>query len=167
MQGRPCAPMRRTAHRRPYYVGEPSNPGANRNLVSGGHKARPYGKTRSGSVGADFISARAAPPRWTHHRRTHAPQGRVRNRVRSAQGRRSMHSIPVGYLIRPYGVDESLRSADCPGPGAGGPMWASAPTRRNHRTSALTTCFRAAKFLYIVPNCLYFETVFFCKFSRN
>src|SRR5699024_6504180 len=28
-----------------------------------------------------------------------------------------------------------MRSAECPDPGGGGPMWASAPTRRNHRTS--------------------------------
>ena len=39
------------------YEAEPSNPGGNRNLVPGGHKARPYGKTGGGSVGADFISA--------------------------------------------------------------------------------------------------------------
>ena len=39
------------------YEAEPSNSGGNRNLVPGGHKARPYGKTGSGSVGADFISA--------------------------------------------------------------------------------------------------------------
>ena len=37
-------------------------PGGNRTPVPGGHKARPYGKTGGGSVGADFISARAAPP---------------------------------------------------------------------------------------------------------
>ena len=45
------------------YEAEPSNSGGNRNLVPGGHKARPYGKTGGGSVGADFISAH------THRRR--------------------------------------------------------------------------------------------------
>ena len=41
------------------YEAEPSNSGGNRNLVPGGHTGRPYGKTGGGSVGADFISARA------------------------------------------------------------------------------------------------------------
>ena len=60
--------------------------GANRDPVSGGHTGRPYGKTESGSVGADFISARPRRrvgctlaervhrPAWyrqqKHHRRT-------------------------------------------------------------------------------------------------
>src|SRR5699024_12403626 len=44
-----CAPLRRR---------EPSNPGANRNLVPGGHTGRPYEKAASGPVGADYISAR-------------------------------------------------------------------------------------------------------------
>ena len=39
-----------------------------RQLGTGGHIGRPYGKTGGGSVGADFISARAAPPRRTHLR---------------------------------------------------------------------------------------------------
>ena len=37
---------------------EPSNLGGNRNQFLGGHKARPYDRAASGSVGADFISAR-------------------------------------------------------------------------------------------------------------
>ena len=47
----PCAPLRRT---------EPSNPGANRNPVPGGHTGRPYERTGGVSVGADFISAQPA-----------------------------------------------------------------------------------------------------------
>ena len=81
----PNAPLRRR---------EPSNPGANHSPVPGGHQGRPYGggggrcgsadclahrsgradvgigpyeKTGSGSVGADFISARAPPRRMHHH----------------------------------------------------------------------------------------------------
>ena len=49
-------------------TGESSSPGASRNPVPGGHTGRPYGKTGGGSVGADFISARAAPPCRMHPR---------------------------------------------------------------------------------------------------
>ena len=42
----------------------------------------------------------------------------VRNRVRYTQSRWSMHPVPGGYIIRPYGVDGgACGSADCPGPG--------------------------------------------------
>ena len=41
------------------YEAEPSNPGGNRNLVPGGHKARPYEETGGGAVGAACMAARA------------------------------------------------------------------------------------------------------------
>mgnify|MGYP005796094405 CR=1 FL=1 len=42
----------------------------------------------------------------------------VRNRVRYTQSRWSMHPVPGGYIIRPYGVDGgACGSADCPVPG--------------------------------------------------
>ena len=42
-----------------------------------------------------------------------------------------MHPVPGGYIIRPYGVDVGVCSQrTAPDPGAGGPMWASALTRR-------------------------------------
>ena len=42
-----------------------------------------------------------------------------------------MHPVPGGYIIRPYGVDVGVcGQRTAPDPGAGGPMWASALTRR-------------------------------------
>ena len=67
--GLPC--MRKLAGRcghRPLR-GKPSNPGANRNLVPGGHTGRPYDETGDESVGAGFMPARAAPLRRIHPRR--------------------------------------------------------------------------------------------------
>ena len=49
-------------------VEEPSYPAGNRNLVSGGHTARPYEETGGGSVGAACMAARTAPPRRIHLR---------------------------------------------------------------------------------------------------
>ena len=49
----------------------PSNPGANRDPVPGGHAGRPYEKTASGSVGADFISARCCRVGCTFAERLH------------------------------------------------------------------------------------------------
>ena len=57
-----CGPMWASAPTR----GKPSEPGP------GGHKARPYENAGSGSVGADYISARDALPRRIRSRRTHA-----------------------------------------------------------------------------------------------
>ena len=127
--------------------GKPSNPGVNRDPVPGGHKARPYGETGGGSVGADFISARA-------HRR-----------VGCTLADRTQKSLPwcQGEVARPPprtegissgGGPEALQSLSQPAPDsslckgslfsqasrtcgrrtalhteAGGPMWASAPTR--------------------------------------
>ena len=152
--------------------GESSNPGVNRDPVPGGHKARPYGETGGGSVGADLISARAAPPRRMHPRRPHAEkpplgdQGEVARRSRDGgdQKRRSPAAynpsvslrlagrcghrplrgepsnpgvnrdpVPGGHKARPYGetgggsVGAVRRTALHTA--AGGPMWASAPTR--------------------------------------
>ena len=60
--------------------------------------------------------------------------------------------VPGGYKIRPYDMGgEWCARRTAPDPGAGGPMWASAPTRRNHRTAAQTTGFQAA--IQAAPAC--------------
>ena len=75
----------------------------------------PYEKTGSGSVGADFISARA-PPRRTHHRRTLlAPMperaGSLVQRELAREARLATSPwSPRGGLGR-------MRSPDCLGPG--------------------------------------------------
>ena len=131
----------------------------------GGHKARPYGKTGSGSVGADFISARAARPRRTHHRRTHSvgadahigPLGagikstiaertrrgaRIRSRVRFTQRWRSMYPVPAACghaALRPQ------RPANCLAHGGWRADVGIGPYEKNHRTSARNgNWFRAA-----------------------
>ena len=107
----------------------------------------PYGETGGGSVGADFISARAAPPRWMHPRRPNAEkpplgdQGEVARRSRD--GGDQKWRGPAAYnpsvslrLTAPFTQGSlflrrrehavrrtALHTA------AGGPMWASAPTR--------------------------------------
>ena len=145
--GLPCTrrPAGRCGHRP--LRGKPSNPGVNRDPVPGGHKARPYGETGGGSVGADLISARAAPPRWMHPRRPHAEkpplgdQGEVARRSRDGgdQKRRGPAAYNPSVSLRltaPFTQGSlflrrrehavrrtALHTA------AGGPMWASAPTR--------------------------------------
>ena len=76
--------------------GKPSNPGVNRDPVPGGHKARPYGETGGGSVGADFISARA-------HRR-----------VGCTLADRTQKSLPLVTKGRWHGeaVTEGIRSGE-------------------------------------------------------
>ena len=89
-----------------------------RKPVRAGIKPAPTRRPGGGSVGADFISARAARPRRTHHRRTHSvgadahigPLGtgikstiaertrrgaRIRSRVRFTQRWRSMYPVPA------------------------------------------------------------------------
>ena len=86
---------------------------------------RPYEKTGSGSVGADFISARA-PPRRMHHRRTHPyGEGNHRTPVRIiARFRAAIKAAPTAGM-----GDGAVRRTALHAE-AGGPMWASAPTRR-------------------------------------
>ena len=59
----PCAPRRRK---------RPSGPGGNRRLLPGGHKARPYDRAASGSVGAPAARAGGKGERggstWTTNR---------------------------------------------------------------------------------------------------
>ena len=84
-----CAPLRR---------GEPSNPGANRNLVPGGHTGRPYERAASGPVGADYISARVG---CTTAERTH---------------RRGAHGASVtGYDFRRCTRSRAAKSRPCKG----------------------------------------------------
>ena len=132
--------------------GEPSNPGVNRDPVPGGHKARPYGETGGGSVGADLISARAAPPRWMHPRRPHAEkpplgdQGEVARRSRD--GGDQKWRGPAAYnpsvslrLTAPFTqgslfsqASRTCGSADCPAHGGWRVDVGIGPYEGNRRT---------------------------------
>ena len=94
--GLPCTrrPAGRCGHQP--LRGKPSNPGVNPDPVPGGHKARPYGETGGGSVGADFISARA-------HRR-----------VGCTLADRTQKSLPLVTKGRWHGeaVTEGIRSGE-------------------------------------------------------
>ena len=83
------------------YEAEPSNPGGNRNLVPGGHKARPYGKTGGGSVGADFISARPHQRvGCTHPVGADVGIGPYEAEPSNPGGNRNL--VPGGHKARPY-----------------------------------------------------------------
>ena len=81
-----------------------------------------------------------APTRRVHHRQTHPVGARMArpSPVPATIGARDISNlVPGGYKIRPYGADGGrCGRRTAPNPGAGGPMWASAPTRRNHQTPA-------------------------------
>ena len=108
----------------------------------------PLRENEKRGVGAAFMAARAAPLRWTYHRRPHPVGARMARPcpVPATTGTRDISNlVPGGYAIRPYNMaGEWCARRTAPDPGAGGPMWASAPTRRNHRTLAQSTGFRAA-----------------------
>ena len=113
--------------------------------LPGGHTGRPYGKTKSVAWGglhgrpcrtaasdappptAPAVGARMARPCPRNHR-----PGRYRT------GFRGICNPPLRHG---RGMVPRRTASD---PGAGGPMWASAPTRRNHRTLAQSNGFRAA-----------------------
>ena len=108
----------------------------------------PLRENEKRGVGAAFMAARAAPLRRTHHRRPHpvgARMARPYPAPATTRARGISNLVPGGYKIRPYNMDgEWCARRTAPDPGAGGPMWASAPTRRNHRTLAQSNGFRAA-----------------------
>ena len=71
MYGRPCRRVGCTIAERAPTGNGTIEPRWESEAGPGGHKARPYGKAGSGSVGADFISARA------HRRVGRAPAQRT------------------------------------------------------------------------------------------
>ena len=84
--------------------GKPSNPGVNRDPVPGGHKARPYGETGGGSVGADFISARA-------HRRVGCTLADRTQKSLPLVTKGRWHAKRDGEVCRPKGGGASAPSA--------------------------------------------------------